>query len=248
MRRREQQLDLPLPSRHGGARPRAGRKARGPRPSEPHRMRPALDPRQPLHVVIRATRGAGRLRGRHGWQAARHALAVTARRHDFRICHVSIQRTHVHLVVEADDRIALARGMQGFQIACARRYNRLNATSGRVFADRYHAVALRSPRQVQHAVAYVLNNWRRHQEDVDAPHLRFDPFSSAPAFAGWRGPAFFRRDAERLPVAIPTTWLLAVGWQRHGDVSPLQRPGPRGTSHETESRDELDVAARAARP
>jgi REP-associated tyrosine transposase len=245
------QLDLDLPSPRGGARPRAGRKPRGPRPSEPHRRRPVLDPRAPLHVVIRGTHRAGRLRGRAGWRAMRHALIVAARRPDFRICHASIQRTHVHLIVEASDRIALARGMQGFQIACARRYNRLCGTSGPVFADRYHAVALRGPRQVHHALAYVLNNWRRHRADAGAPDVRFDPFSSAPAFPGWRGPAFFRRDAERLPVVLPTTWLLAVGWRRHGEISPHARPGPRTRartgSHALalEPRDELAAAAAA---
>jgi hypothetical protein len=42
----------------------------------------------------------------------RQATLTTARREDFRIIHLSIQRTHVHLLVEAQDKGALASGMQ----------------------------------------------------------------------------------------------------------------------------------------
>ena len=228
-------------SRGRRRRPGAGRPAKGPRPSERHETRPFHDPRTPVHVVIRSVPGA-RLRGHRGWRAVRHALLVTAARTSFRIVHVSIQATHVHAIVEADDRLALARGMQGFQIACARRFNRLRHTRGQIFADRYHAVPLRAPLQVHRALAYVLNNWRRHREDDDdAAHTRFDPYSSAPAFPGWAGNASFHRDHERLPVVGPATWLLAIGWHRHGLVSPFARPGARGrVSRDSEPRDELD--------
>jgi hypothetical protein len=100
----------------------ARRRAGGPRSSERHAARPALDARLPLHVTIRAQPGL-RLRRRVGWRALRRALEVTCRRHDFRICHVSVQATHIHLIVEADSHVALARGMQRFQIYCARQFD-----------------------------------------------------------------------------------------------------------------------------
>jgi hypothetical protein len=116
-------------------------------------------------------------------------MGVTLRRHDFRICHASIQATHLHLIVEADDRMALARGMQGFEIACARRFNASIRRRGKLFWDRYHPVALRTPQQVRNAVSYCLNNWRRHREDRHAPaHVRLDPYSSAPQFSDWTPP------------------------------------------------------------
>ena len=70
---------------------------------------------------------------------------------------------------------ALARGMQGLQISAARRINAAitkrsgHERSGKVFSDRYHAQANKSRRQARHALAYVLNNWRRHREDGGAP-------------------------------------------------------------------------------
>src|SRR6185436_4712719 len=157
----------------------------GPRSSEKHKMRPRVEPRHPLHVVIRVVSGV-RLRRRAGWRAVRHAMGVTLRRHDFRVCHASIQGTHVHLIVEADDRMALARGMQALQIACARRFNRAVQRRGALFADRYHPRALATPAEVRHAISYVMNNWRRHREDRFAsPHVRLDPYSSAASFADW---------------------------------------------------------------
>src|SRR6185437_6587910 len=112
---------------------------------------------------------------------------------------------------------------------------------------RYHAVPLRAPLQVHRALAYVLNNWRRHREDADAVHTRFDPYSSAPAFPGWAGNASFRRELERLPVVGPASWLLTTGWHRHGAISPFARPGarerdPRQGPRDSESRDELDTS------
>ncbi len=221
--KRSIQQTLPFRAR-GGKRPGAGRPPRGPRASEPHRVRPTINARHPLHVVIRARPGL-KLRRRAGWLAVRHGLAITCRRSDFRICHVSVQGNHVHLVVEADSHVALARGMQGFQIACARRFNAHTRRSGGVFADRYHPRPLAILREVRNALAYVLNNWRRHREDLHARQPAFDPFASARAFDGWAG-APHRGHLEFVPVVMPTTWHLTLGWRRYGPVSPHARPGP----------------------
>ncbi|MCE9572421.1 MAG: transposase [Deltaproteobacteria bacterium] len=208
---------------HGGKRPGAGRPPRGPRSSEKHKARPAIDPRHPLHVVIRARPGL-KLRRRAGWLAVRRALEVSYRRRDFRVCHVSVQATHVHLIVEADDHMALARGMQGFQVACARRFNLHTRRSGGVFADRYHPRPLSSLREVRNGLAYVLNNWRRHREDTTTREA-FDPFASARAFDGWAGHPR-RAHLEPVPVVMPTTWHLTQGWRRCEPISPHARPGP----------------------
>ncbi len=215
------QQHLPFRTR-GGKRPGAGRPAAGPRASEPHRVRPTIDARHPLHVVIRARPGL-KLRRRAGWRAVRHGLAVTCRRSDFRICHVSVQGNHVHLIVEADSHVALARGMQGFQIACARRFNAQTRRSGGVFADRYHPRPLATLREVRNALAYVLNNWRRHREDLRTREA-FDPFASARAFDGWAH-APHRAHLEFVPVVMPTTWHLTTGWRRYGPIAPHARPG-----------------------
>ncbi len=119
---------------------------------------------------------------------------TTARREGFRIVHLSIQRTHVHLLVEARNKGALAAGMQGLQISAAKHLNAAISKGkpgprrrGTVFPDRYHAEIITSPRQARHALSYVLNNWRKHQEDRAAPmsSWKIDWFSSAAMFPGW---------------------------------------------------------------
>ena len=214
----------------GGKRRGAGRKPNGPRSSEPHRKRPILDARHPVHVVLRVVAAVGNLRRRFTYRAIREATLTVAQRENFRIVHLSIQRTHLHLLVEANDKAALASGMQGFQISAAKHLNAALSRDlperrrGAVFPDRYHATVITSPRQARHAMNYVLNNWRKHQEDRAEPMRAWtiDWFSSAVMFPGWaehsdepflrRGPPTY----DPLLVHRPRTWLLRAGWAKGG--------------------------------
>jgi REP-associated tyrosine transposase len=141
--------------------------------------------------------------------------------------------THAHLIVEARDRPALGRGMKAIGARLALAVNRVAKRSGRVFADRYHLQLLPTPRQVWNALRYVLLNARRHaakaRRSVDAS-VRLDPASSARWFEGWKRkvPSADEPPAARLthpPVARAKTWLLAVGWRRHGLLDPADVPG-----------------------
>src|SRR3954470_10051571 len=100
---------LVLCKKRGGKRRGAGRPPKGSRAGSPHKARPELCDRYPVHVTLRVAAAVGNLRRRCVYQAVREATLTTARREDFRIVHLSIQRTHVHLLVEADDEGALAR-------------------------------------------------------------------------------------------------------------------------------------------
>ena len=218
---------------------RGGRPPKGPRSSERHEVRAAVTARTPVHVVLRCEPAVGKLRKRYMYKAIwRAAIAIGNRHDDCRIVHASIQSNHLHLIVEATDRMQLARGMQAFQISAAQRINRAigartgERRRGRVFADRYHATILRSPRQVRHALAYVLNNWRRHGEDRDRD-WSIDLFSSGVHFDGWK-----EREGEvvipKLPegyhpmlVWFPKSWLLATGWRRHGLIRMYEVPKGR---------------------
>jgi REP element-mobilizing transposase RayT len=218
----------------GGKRRGAGRKPKGRRAGEAHKERPDLDARHPVHVVLRAVAAVRSLRRRSTYKAIREATLTTARREDFRIVHVSIQRTHVHLLVEADNKAALASGMQGFQISAAKHLNAAISKGrpgprrrGTVFPDRYHAEIITSPTQVRNTLMYVLNNWRKHKEDqyIKVKDWKIDWFSTAAMFPGWteyapydeepflwRGPATY----DPLVVYQPRTWLLRDGWRRGG--------------------------------
>ncbi len=146
----------------------------------------------------------------------------------FRICQFSIQGDHLHLICEADDVDALARGIKRFKQRVARGINRQLRRKGSVFFDRYHLEPLRTPRQVRACIAYVLNNARKHGEELSARWP--DPFSSAWYFEGWRADGW--RDGwgpprEGPPVARPETWLLRTGWKRHGLIGLTEVPGKR---------------------
>ena len=102
-----------------------------------------------------------------------------------------------------------------------------------MFPDRYHERVLTSPRQCRHALAYVLNNWRRHGEDQRGAARTWvvDPLSSAVNFAGWRELAGSLRlfDVppwyERLPTSNAQTWLLVTGWTKHALIGAREVPG-----------------------
>jgi hypothetical protein len=161
----------------------------------------------------------------------RRALHVVAPRElAFRVVQMSIQHNHLHLLVEAADKEALARGMQAFAISAARAINRAQQRRGKVFAFRYHAVEIKNRRQARHALAYVLNNWRRHAEDTHSGRIALraatDPYSSGPTFDGWTCGAMPRRaDFVPLQVKGARTWLLREGWQMYGLIAPREVPG-----------------------
>jgi REP element-mobilizing transposase RayT len=151
-------------------------------------------------------------------------------RRDFRLVHYSLQGNHVHMLVEAADRSALARGMKAVAARLARAVNRVFQRRGPVLADRYHLRVLKTPREVHHALRYVLLNARRHARRlVGAAHL--DPASSGRWFDGWRREGAALREvvteAVGRPVACARTWLLSTGWRRHGLIDPADVPGRR---------------------
>ena len=106
----------------GGPRENAGRKPTGDFAS--HAVRPPIDKRHPQSVTLRVVPEVGWLRRLDTYAAVRHALrAVLPRSLEFRIVHLSVQNTHVHLIVEANDKHSLANGMRAFQISAAKAIN-----------------------------------------------------------------------------------------------------------------------------
>jgi REP element-mobilizing transposase RayT len=218
--------------RRGGRRKGAGRPCTHDRSSERHETRRAVASQTPVHVVTRIVPRIASLRRRDVYACVRDATITVAKYEDVRIVHLSIQRTHLHLIVEARHKTALARGMQSFLISAARHINRALGSRGCVFRDRYHAKALTSPRQVRACVAYVLNNWRRHGEDRGR-RWTLDPFSSGILFHGWKQLERVQRPYRAPPgyavlvVWLPRTWLLSKAWRRHGLIDAYEVPADR---------------------
>jgi REP element-mobilizing transposase RayT len=184
---------------HGGRRRGAGRKPRGARAGVPHRRREAFLGRFPVHITLRMRREVYSLRSRRAFTLIRQAFVGANERFGFRLNHYSVQGNHMHLIVEADGKESLARGVKGLEVRVARRLNRLMQRRGGVFADRYHAHILRTPSEVRRALGYVRQNVHKHRRQMGQPIAPevVDRYASAGAEAA--GPP---------ATAPPRTWLL----------------------------------------
>ncbi len=210
--------------RRGGARRGAGRRPNGAHAGVSHSKRPALAARFPVLVTMKLERGPPSLRTRATLELIHGAFRGSQERHGMRLVHFSIQSNHLHLLVEARDAPSLSRGMQGLAVRVARGLNRIWSRKGRVFADRFHSRILRTPREVRYALGYVLNNARKH----GARLVGLDPFASGATFDGWL--TSVRRQQRAAagadpPIVPARTWLLAVGWRRHGRIDVTETPG-----------------------
>jgi REP element-mobilizing transposase RayT len=142
------------------------------------------------------------------------SLRAIRERNGCRVVHYSIQGNHVHMVVEAVGPEELGSGMKAVGARLARAVNRVFPRSGPVLLDRYHMRALRTPREVRNALAYVLLNARRHAGRRAKNVETVDPASSGRWFDGWRrSPA---QASDPPAVARPHTWLVQNGWRRRG--------------------------------
>ncbi len=213
-------------SNWGGKRKNAGR-PRGRRGKVLHRERPAHNFRHPVLVTMRGAAHLPPFRSQLLTRVFREAIGNT-RREDFRIAEYSIQNDHVHLIVEADDKAALSRGIKSFAVRAIRRVNReLRRRTGRVWGDRYHRRDLTSPLEVRRALVYVLSNWRKHFGVMDGRPF-IDPHSSAQWFSGWIHPRSQSPPPGEPPTARALTWLLRKGWhEQHGFIHPGEAPRPR---------------------
>ena len=174
-------------------------------------------------MTLRVQRGLPSLRDGRVVREVRRSFAQAAERGTFRVVQFSLQRDHVHLLIEANGRDALGRGMMSIGARIARAVHRAFGMRGRVLEDRYHHRVLRTPREVRNALVYVLNNVRKHAPTSSrARHPWVDPASSGGWFLGWtrritpaEGPP---------PVAAARSWLLRTGWTRHGRIDPAETP------------------------
>ncbi len=205
--RRPKQLTLARKAGWGGARKGAGRGRKDGQagPGVPHLRRPPLDSRNPVHVTLKVRREVWSLRRGRSVRALKSAFtavkancAVAGVAH-LRVVHFAILSNHLHLIVEAGDRLALSRGLQSLQIRMALALNRSMKRKGRVFADRFHAHILKTPTEVGRARRLVLENAAIHAE-----RARLQP----------TGPDGLTSITMPDCTSPPGTWLLATGWRR----------------------------------
>jgi len=210
----------------GGRRRGAGAKP-GRRRRVPHRRRPFHARRFPLHVTLRIREGLPSLRTPALASLIRRCIGA-CHKDWFRVVEFAILHNHLHLIVEADDRIRLSRGVAGLKIRIAKRSNKMLGRKGAFFAERYHARELTTPQEVRNGLQYVLNNARKHAAEHGRRFRRdwLDPYSSALTFNGWIDRIDRRVARRHVAVTRPAeTWLLRHGWRMLGRLDPNAIPG-----------------------
>ena len=208
MNKAQQELALPL---WGGKRKGAGRKRKASRRQVPHRPRRKFR-KGALHVTVRVRQEVWNLRTHRCFRALRRSFERGCERFGFRLIHFSVQGNHIHCVAEAPDVVALGRAMKGLEVRMARALNKVMDRRGPVFADRYHAQLLESPRQAANAIRYVLENWNVHAlRDGRPPAIGIDPWSSTAWLA-----------AIPKLVCEAEWWMLRVGAARFRSRAELR--------------------------
>src|SRR5258708_462427 len=157
-----------------------GRKPNGPKAGISHLRRPGFASKFPVHVTLRMRAHVYNLRSQRCYQPIQRAFDAAKDKFGFRLNHFSVQGNHIHLIGEAQDRLALAKAVQALSVRIARALNKVMQRRGKVFADRYHAHVLRTPTEVRHALRYVLGNFEKHSAEWGKP-LKVgyrDPYSS----------------------------------------------------------------------
>ncbi len=169
-----------------------------------HQKRPPLG--GPIHVTQKICVGLPRLRTKATFRVVAGAVRAGNEKPGFRVVAFSLLSNHFHYIVEARDKVRLARGMQGLAIRVAKALNRHWGRRGKVFRERFFARALRTMQAMRRAFIYVVQNARRH--GIKLPWGEPDPFSSGPWFRFWRGRTKRRTDPS--PVALPSTATLEL--------------------------------------
>ncbi len=218
--------DYRMRNGRGGPRKGAGRKPSG-RRSDPKRAREKFRRTTAVHVTLRIRQGVRSLRCKPFVKEIRKSFRQANERGDFRLLHYSLQAGHVHLIVEADNQEALGRGMKSIGARIARAAQRVFGIKGRVISGAYHPHLLRTPREMYHALRYVLLNIRKHyhqQFHGPPPRVQIDEASSARWFENFSRPMPADRSGKR-EVSRPRSWLPKTGWKRFGPIDPAAIPG-----------------------
>ena len=102
-----------------------------------HTKRPVLKEHVPMHITLKLLPGLKILRGRAEFLMVVEAVRSTNKLGLVRIVHFSVQADHIHMICEAANNDAMAKGMNGLTIRVARGFNRVTGRKGQVFSDRF---------------------------------------------------------------------------------------------------------------
>lgn len=220
------QLELKRTAGWGGKRKGAGRPNLSGQVN--HMKRPRVTNQTPLHANIKLIQGLPNLRTKALLKEFKESV-TGAKKFGLYAIHFSIQRDHIHMIVEAENNKALVQGMHSLvgrlgKIIRAYCASRGQAKRGSVFRGRYFVRTLKTPTETRNALEYVLLNASKHQNLIE--HM--DSYSSASHFLHWkellggRFKSLIRADSEFWKdrtikdecLSAPASWLAKSGWMK----------------------------------
>jgi REP element-mobilizing transposase RayT len=140
----------------------------------PHRKREKLPAKTPIHATIKIRSNIVQtLRNKIVFKKISKAI-LRARVQGLRIIHFTVQKDHLHLLIETHNNKELAKGMQALGISLAKSLKNLTKVKGPIYKERYHLHILKTVQEIKNVKAYILGNAHKHGVIKD----HFDTFSS----------------------------------------------------------------------
>ena len=137
-----------------------------------HTKREEIRRPTPLHLTVKLKKAD--VQNKIILKGLRHAIQ-RARLQGLRIIHYSLEKDHVHLYVESNDNIVLAKGMKAFGVTLVKRINLFFKRKGSCYKTRYHLRLLKSATEVKNVLNYILKNGIKHKRTQSI----LDPYNSA---------------------------------------------------------------------
>jgi REP element-mobilizing transposase RayT len=145
-----------------------------------HRSRPELLKAKPVHVTIKANKNiVPNLRSKVLYKEIRQSMK-RARILGIRIIHFTVQRDHVHMMMEADNKQQLGESMRVLSISLSKRLSHVLKRKVKALKSRYHLHILKSLQEIKNAKNYIVNNSIKHgtsdADDFYSSEIKFSTF------------------------------------------------------------------------
>ncbi len=156
--RKPKQLDLNIyTGKRGGRRPDSGRN-RIHSKGVSHSAREIITARTPIHINFKVTTY---IQNKPCLEILNLAIKK-AHTHGLSIIYFALQSNHIHLIAEAQDNETLTKGMRSLTISFAKGIKRLKKAKEPIQLERYHLHVLKSPKEIENALNYVIYNEIHH--------------------------------------------------------------------------------------
>jgi len=138
-----------------------------------HQSRPVLPKDRPLHVTIKFDKTQiANLRNKLFYREIRKSLQ-RLRAKGVRLIEFSVQKDHIHFLLEAGNKLLLGKAMRALSISLSKRFSLLLNRKIKALKNRYHLHILNTRKELKNARHYILNNSTNHNGLKDMDDLYF---------------------------------------------------------------------------